>query len=116
MFFEGNAMSLPFFHKEFAIKASDTFVTVSGRGFEILFDGSRFYATVDPAFMGRTRGLCGTFNYNRVDDFMSPAGFVESELISFVDSYQDVGETECRTPEQPECSSAVSSIINCILG
>lgn len=107
VYYEGNMMSLPFFHKEFSIKAGDTFTTVSGRGFEVLFDGSRFYATVDPVFMDNTQGMCGTFNYNRNDDFMSPSGFIETDLMSFVESFREISE-QCVTPAQPECSSAVS--------
>jgi hypothetical protein len=52
---------------------------------------------MDPIFMDNIRGLCGTLNFKMNDDFLSPGGFVESDLLSFTDSYK-VGE--CIAPAQ----------------
>ncbi|XP_028823261.1 otogelin-like protein isoform X3 [Denticeps clupeoides] len=37
----------------------------------------RLYLQLHPSWRGRTLGLCGTFNGNLRDDFLSPAGMIE---------------------------------------
>ncbi|KYO47826.1 phosphatidylinositol phosphatase PTPRQ isoform D [Alligator mississippiensis] len=59
---------------------SSLFVQLKTRfGLKILFakDGERLYIQVDISWKRRTLGLCGTFNGNLRDDFLSPAGMVE---------------------------------------
>ncbi|XP_025915960.1 otogelin-like protein [Apteryx rowi] len=48
-------------------------------GLKILFakDGERLYIQVDVSWKRRTLGLCGTYNGNLRDDFLSPAGMIE---------------------------------------
>uniref|UniRef100_A0A8B9BGH4 Otogelin like n=1 Tax=Anser brachyrhynchus TaxID=132585 RepID=A0A8B9BGH4_9AVES len=48
-------------------------------GLKILFakDGERIYVQVDVSWKRRTLGLCGTYNGNLRDDFLSPAGMIE---------------------------------------
>ncbi|KFW82285.1 Otogelin-like, partial [Manacus vitellinus] len=48
-------------------------------GLKILFakDGERIYVQVDIRWKRRTLGLCGTYNGNLRDDFLSPAGMIE---------------------------------------
>ncbi|XP_035196843.1 otogelin-like protein isoform X2 [Oxyura jamaicensis] len=48
-------------------------------GLKILFakDGERIYVQVDASWKRRTLGLCGTYNGNLRDDFLSPAGMIE---------------------------------------
>ncbi|XP_045870563.1 mucin-6 [Meles meles] len=46
------------------------------------------YVTVGPQFRGRTRGLCGTFNGDTTDDFMTSTGIVEGTAPLFVDSWR----------------------------
>uniref|UniRef100_A0A803Y1H6 Otogelin like n=1 Tax=Meleagris gallopavo TaxID=9103 RepID=A0A803Y1H6_MELGA len=48
-------------------------------GLKILFakDGERIYVQVDINWKTRTLGLCGTYNGNLRDDFLSPAGMIE---------------------------------------
>uniref|UniRef100_A0A672TW30 Otogelin like n=1 Tax=Strigops habroptila TaxID=2489341 RepID=A0A672TW30_STRHB len=48
-------------------------------GLKILFakDGERIYVQVDAGWKKRTLGLCGTYNGNLRDDFLSPAGMIE---------------------------------------
>lgn len=91
--------SLPFVNSDVLIKkTSEFFYSVQGKGFYILFDGIRVYITVDPLFLNNIRGLCGTYNYKSSDDFMPPNGFIESDIISFVDSYKL--DESCETPKQ----------------
>ncbi|XP_009876498.1 PREDICTED: otogelin-like protein, partial [Apaloderma vittatum] len=48
-------------------------------GLKILFakDGERIYVQVNVSWKRRTLGLCGTYNGNLRDDFLSPAGMIE---------------------------------------
>ncbi|NWU28455.1 OTOGL protein, partial [Dyaphorophyia castanea] len=48
-------------------------------GLKILFakDGERIYVQIDVRWKRRTLGLCGTYNGNLRDDFLSPAGMIE---------------------------------------
>ncbi|KAI5934970.1 Mucin-6 [Manis javanica] len=46
------------------------------------------YITVGPQFRDQTRGLCGTFNGDTTDDFMSSTGIVEGTAALFVDSWR----------------------------
>uniref|UniRef100_A0A8C9V6N9 Otogelin like n=1 Tax=Scleropages formosus TaxID=113540 RepID=A0A8C9V6N9_SCLFO len=39
--------------------------------------GGRLYITLDSSWKGHTMGLCGTFNGNLRDDFLSPSGMIE---------------------------------------
>ncbi|XP_061578769.1 otogelin-like protein [Cololabis saira] len=48
-------------------------------GFRLYYDGrgGRIYLQLDSLWRGQTLGLCGTFNGNLRDDFLSPAGMIE---------------------------------------
>uniref|UniRef100_A0A7N8X403 Otogelin-like n=1 Tax=Mastacembelus armatus TaxID=205130 RepID=A0A7N8X403_9TELE len=48
-------------------------------GLKLHYDGSggRVYLHLDSRWRGQTIGLCGTFNGNLRDDFLSPAGMIE---------------------------------------
>ncbi|XP_075894113.1 otogelin-like protein [Nelusetta ayraudi] len=48
-------------------------------GLRLHYDGrgGRVYLQLDSHWRGRTLGLCGTFNGNLRDDFLSPAGMIE---------------------------------------
>uniref|UniRef100_A0A4W3ISK9 Otogelin like n=1 Tax=Callorhinchus milii TaxID=7868 RepID=A0A4W3ISK9_CALMI len=61
-------------------KLSSIFVQVKTTfGLRLQFDkeGGRLYLQVDSSWKGGTVGLCGTFNGNLRDDFLSPAGMIE---------------------------------------
>ncbi|XP_010638695.1 mucin-6 isoform X1 [Fukomys damarensis] len=46
------------------------------------------YITVGPQFRGQTRGLCGNFNGDTTDDFMTSMGINEGTATLFVDSWR----------------------------
>ncbi|XP_060891259.1 otogelin-like protein [Labrus mixtus] len=48
-------------------------------GLRLLYDGrgGRVYLQLESHWRGQTQGLCGTFNGNLRDDFLSPAGMIE---------------------------------------
>ncbi|XP_051579938.1 otogelin-like protein [Myxocyprinus asiaticus] len=51
--------------------------SVFGLRFQYDWQGGRIYLQLDSTWMGSTLGLCGTFNGNLRDDFLSPAGMIE---------------------------------------
>ncbi|KFO71855.1 Otogelin, partial [Cuculus canorus] len=75
-------ISLPYGDELFEIrKLSSVFLQVKTRiGLQILYDreGLRLYVQVDERWKDDTAGLCGTFNGNMEDDFLSPVGVTES--------------------------------------
>ncbi|NXY56904.1 OTOG protein, partial [Callaeas wilsoni] len=75
-------ISLPYADELFEIrKLSSVFLQVKTQiGLQILYDreGLRLYLQVDERWKDDTVGLCGTFNGNTEDDFLSPVGVTES--------------------------------------
>ncbi|NXG09952.1 OTOG protein, partial [Sakesphorus luctuosus] len=75
-------INLPYADELFEIrKLSSVFLQVRTHiGLQILYDreGLRLYLQVDERWKDDTVGLCGTFNGNTEDDFLSPLGVTES--------------------------------------
>ncbi|KFP28983.1 Otogelin, partial [Colius striatus] len=75
-------ISLPYADESFEIrKLSSVFLQLKTHiGLQILYDreGLRLYLQVDERWKDDTVGLCGTFNGNTEDDFLSPVGVTES--------------------------------------
>ncbi|XP_035746878.1 otogelin [Egretta garzetta] len=75
-------VNLPYADEFFEIrKLSSVFLQVKTHiGLQILYDreGLRLYLQVDGRWKDDTVGLCGTFNGNTEDDFLSPVGVTES--------------------------------------
>ncbi|NXO33542.1 OTOG protein, partial [Locustella ochotensis] len=75
-------INLPYADELFEIrKLSSVFLQVKTQiGLQILYDreGLRLYLQVDERWKDNTVGLCGTFNGNTEDDFLSPVGVTES--------------------------------------
>ncbi|NXP87133.1 OTOG protein, partial [Passerina amoena] len=75
-------INLPYADELFEIrKLSSVFLQVKTQiGLQILYDreGLRLYLQVDERWKDETVGLCGTFNGNTEDDFLSPVGVTES--------------------------------------
>ncbi|KAG5886861.1 hypothetical protein JTB14_017666 [Gonioctena quinquepunctata] len=58
-------------------------------GIEIWWDGStRVYVDLPPKFQEKTRGLCGTFNDNQKDDFLTPEDDVEQSVVPFANKWK----------------------------
>lgn len=58
-------------------------------GLEVWWDGmTRVYIDVPASFKDSTRGLCGTFNNNQKDDFLTPEGDVEQSVIPFANKWK----------------------------
>ncbi|NXP52667.1 OTOG protein, partial [Heliornis fulica] len=75
-------VNLPYADELFQIrKLSSVFLQVKTHiGLQILYDreGLRLYLQADGRWKDDTVGLCGTFNGNMEDDFLSPVGVTES--------------------------------------
>ncbi|NXN97592.1 OTOG protein, partial [Rhinopomastus cyanomelas] len=75
-------VNLPYTDELFEIRQlSSVFLQVKTHiGLQILYDreGLRLYLQVDGRWKDDTVGLCGTFNGNMEDDFLSPVGVTES--------------------------------------
>ncbi|CAM4585048.1 unnamed protein product [Caretta caretta] len=85
-------ISLPYSDDSFEIrKLSSVFLQVkTNTGLQILYDrqGLRLYLQVDDRWKDDTVGLCGTFNGNMQDDFLSPVGVPESTPQLFGNSWK----------------------------
>jgi hypothetical protein len=75
-------------------------------GLEVWWDGvTRVYIDVPSNFQRNTKGLCGTFNQNQNDDFLTPEGDIEQDVVAFANKWkthevcEDVPERE--TPSHP---------------
>nr|XP_056707924.1 otogelin [Euleptes europaea] len=75
-------INLPYIDDSFEIrKLSSVFLQIKSYiGLQILYDweGLRLYLQADARWKDDTVGLCGTFNGNTEDDFLSPVGVPES--------------------------------------
>ncbi|XP_075692908.1 otogelin [Rhinoderma darwinii] len=85
-------INLPYIDDVFEIRQfSSVFVQVrTALGLQLLYDreGLRLYLQVDGRWKENTTGLCGTFNDNAQDDFLSPAGVPESSPQLFGNSWK----------------------------
>ncbi|XP_078243433.1 otogelin [Pogona vitticeps] len=85
-------VNLPYIDDSFEVKKlSSVFLQVKSHiGLQILYDqaGLRLYLEVDASWKDDTVGLCGTFNGNTQDDFLSPVGVAESTPQLFGNSWK----------------------------
>lgn len=86
-------------------RASSTFLTVEfADGIRVWWDGvSRVYIDAPPSLRGQTQGLCGTFNSNTQDDFLTPEGDVETAVEPFADKWRtkDTCQFKAETHQGP---------------
>lgn len=70
-------------------QASSMIILVSFKdGLKISWDGTRVYIDAPASYRGKTKGLCGTFNSNLQDDFLSPEGDVETAVSAFANKWR----------------------------
>lgn len=72
------------------IQASSTFILVDFQdGVRVWWDGiTRAYIDAPASYRGKTKGLCGTFNANMKDDFLTPEGDIETAVSPFANKWQ----------------------------
>ncbi|XP_066270836.1 zonadhesin-like [Branchiostoma lanceolatum] len=114
---DGLPYSLPFNLASGAIDVSlsGRFVRVLLTNFsvEVFYDGSHEVLVEVPGdYWGRMCGLCGNFNGNTSDDFMTPNGTVVGDWTTFGDSWLTDIETCPGGPQPPPptpCDAAVEA-------
>ncbi|XP_069481494.1 mucin-6 [Ambystoma mexicanum] len=98
-------------------RASSTHtVLYSDFGLEVVlqrFPVFSVYLTVQSSYGGSTKGLCGNFNKDTNDDFMSSSGIPEGSVTVFVDSWRASPNphlcTAARNKDINPCSMSVSN-------
>ncbi|XP_049862899.1 hemocytin [Schistocerca gregaria] len=85
-------------------EASSMFVVVKlPNGLKVFWDGAtRVYVDAPPSLRGKTKGLCGTFNSNQKDDFLTPEGDTEQTIAAFANKWKTQGECA----DEPEKTSS----------
>ncbi|KAM4544149.1 SCO-spondin [Fundulus diaphanus] len=70
-------------------KASSSFIIIQTFGAQLLWylDGSFALIHLLPGFANKVRGLCGTLTWNQHDDFTTPEGDVENNVLSFAGKF-----------------------------
>lgn len=90
--------------------ASSSFMTVEfPDGIRVWWDGiSRVYIDAPPSYRNKTAGLCGTFNTNTQDDFLTPEGDIETAVEPFADKWRtkDTCDSPTETVPGPHPCSA----------
>ena len=65
------------------------FLAYLPNGIEVWWDGhTRAYIDVPADLRGKTGGLCGTFTDSQKDDFLSPEGAVEYNVVDFANKWK----------------------------
>uniref|UniRef100_A0A803JYM7 Zonadhesin n=1 Tax=Xenopus tropicalis TaxID=8364 RepID=A0A803JYM7_XENTR len=76
-------------------------------GLELQFNGDHeLFVKVKENYKGTLCGLCGTYNENRNDDFMTPSGTIVSDVNEFGNSWRvpdDQWTCDSTPPSQPTC-------------
>ncbi|XP_062929160.1 mucin-19-like [Mobula hypostoma] len=108
--FNGNAMVMPLQHGEIMIfQQSSQYIQVftkSGFSMQILVSPiMQLYMSLPKSAQGTTKGLCGTYNGNANDDFLSAQGAPEPTYVSFSESWTT--SENCDPPKlNPHCVSS----------
>ncbi|XP_054708375.1 SCO-spondin-like, partial [Uloborus diversus] len=79
------------YNSRFVVVESGLFVLVyTDVGVSLQWDkGTRLYITLDPKWRERVKGLCGNFNDDQTDDFLTPSGGIpETRASIFADSWK----------------------------
>ena len=84
-------------------------VFLTAQGIRVFWDGSyRVEVTVSTAWQGRLCGLCGNYNNDASDDFMTPAGDLAATADVFGTSWVTGNTTDCGLLDvPPRCSGDI---------
>lgn len=55
--------------------------------------------------MAQVQGLCGTFTWKQQDDFLTPAGDIETSVTAFASKFQVSGDGRCPLMDNTPLSS-----------
>ncbi|ODM93437.1 BMP-binding endothelial regulator protein [Orchesella cincta] len=97
----GKRVALPYNHGTLSITQDGYTASVeTGVGVKLLWDGDSFLeVTVPHALKGRLCGLCGNFNGNKSDDFMTRRGGPVNHPNEFGQSWRVGGKKACTRQE-----------------
>ncbi|KAK4825681.1 hypothetical protein QYF61_001504 [Mycteria americana] len=98
---DGREVTLPFAGAELSVRrASSSFLLLQTFGAHVLWglETPAAYITLQPAFAGKVRGLCGTYNWNQQDEFATPVGDVETGVAAFANKYRASGDCPALGP------------------
>uniref|UniRef100_A0A8C9SUE5 von Willebrand factor n=1 Tax=Scleropages formosus TaxID=113540 RepID=A0A8C9SUE5_SCLFO len=71
--------------------------------FQLDWDGrGKVLLKLGPTFIGKTCGLCGNYNGNQGDDFLTPAGLVETQATGFGNSWKMNGACDNVVKQDPD--------------
>ncbi|XP_010613449.1 otogelin [Fukomys damarensis] len=105
LLFDQYKITPPYTDDAFEIRRlSSVFLRVKTNvGVQVLYDreGLRLYLQVDQRWVEDTVGLCGTFNGNTQDDFLSPVGVPESTPQLFGNSWKTLSACSPLVPSSP---------------
>ncbi|XP_032977452.1 otogelin isoform X1 [Rhinolophus ferrumequinum] len=105
LLFDQYKVTPPYTDDAFEIRRlSSVFLRVrTNVGVRVLYDreGLRLYLQVDQRWVEDTVGLCGTFNGNTQDDFLSPVGVPESTPQLFGNSWKTLSACSSLVPASP---------------
>ncbi|XP_064145520.1 otogelin [Loxodonta africana] len=105
LLFDQYKVTPPYMDDAFEIRRlSSVFLRVrTNVGVQVLYDreGLRLYLQVDQRWVEDTVGLCGTFNGNTQDDFLSPVGVPESTPQLFGNSWKTLSACSPLAPGSP---------------
>ncbi|GAB1290783.1 SCO-spondin [Apodemus speciosus] len=78
-------------------RASSTFLLLRWPGAWVLWGVAdpAAYITLDPRHAHQVQGLCGTFTWKQQDDFLTPAGDIETSVPAFASKFQVSGDGSC---------------------
>jgi hypothetical protein len=71
-----------------SVEKRGNYYIVSGNGFQVYVSKNRVYIKLSPLYAGNTRGLCGTYNFNSQDDFLTPNHLQETSIKGFIEAYK----------------------------
>ncbi|XP_048466532.1 mucin-19-like, partial [Rhincodon typus] len=112
--YNGNSVGVPLVNGDIKIfHQSSKFLQVStesGLKMQIqIHPIMQLYISLPKTAKGTTKGLCGTFNHNAEDDFLSAQGIVEYTYVAFANSWRE-GDN-CPPPQvNPTCVSSEDEI------
>jgi hypothetical protein len=80
---------------------------ILGPDFKITYDGIRLYITLEPTYIDKVRGLCGTYNYDWLDDLTAANNIVETSIVLFSNTYKVVPDASTPLQTNP-CDTMIT--------
>lgn len=102
--YNGKRISMPFSSGTLRIEHQGySALVTTGIGIKLLWDGDSFLEVAVPyKLQGRLCGLCGNFNGNLSDDFVTRRGGPVAHPMAFGQSWRVGGKKACSRPEEGE--------------